>query len=667
MRRRFFLISVCSAAFLSVPAGEAVSQKAEVEIVSVDTGRMNRFLNAEAERLSREAWRRIDSPEKLERERARLKKEYLFMLGLDPMPPRTPLEATHVRTVDRGEYTVEVLHFQSLPHFYVTANLYKPKTGEEPFPAVVWGPGHSGHPDGAKALRQNYAIPWVRSGYICLMIDPIQVAEIFGVHRGTHSWDRYDWYARGYSPISIEVLNAIRGVDYLETRSDVDAARLVINGVSGGGHLSWMAGAADERLSVVVPVAGTADVRAHVQLDLQRMHCDCAYFINSYRHDWTTLAALICPRPLFTLNTSGDAYYPPEGYGRVYDRVKSLYTFSGVPERTAMFEMEGPHGYFGEEREKAVEWSDRWLKGEESTVGERPFEEIPGALLSAFGGKFPDDALNDAVQEFFIPPAVFGIVTSRRSWEEKGIEIRRNLDDVVFRNMPDVVRPRVVSGDEDASFVLETEPGIHIGMSVYIPRSPVEKRPAALYIASPGETVDSIWNFMRSYPFPADSTVRYLVYPRGVGTAIWNETEKRRFERSSMLLGRTVDEMRLYDVLCAVEYAVSQPWFDGVNLTIIGKGDQAVLGVYAAVLDDRISRVVLHSPTFSHRTGPIFLNVLRYCDVPQALALLVPRDVVFLTWERELFDFPRNIYRLYGAEDRFRRAYTVTQVLNQKR
>ncbi|MBN2288797.1 MAG: acetylxylan esterase, partial [Candidatus Glassbacteria bacterium] len=214
----------------------------DVETVSLDRERMERYLEAEAEKLQQEAWSRIDSKEKLEAERPRLLKEFRFMIGLDPLPARTPLEATIVRTVERKEYTIEVLYFQSLPGFYVTANLYKPKKGKGPFPAVLWGPGHSSDTYGAKALRQNYAIPWVRSGYVCLVVDPIQVAEVFGVHRGTHAWDMRDWYSRGYTPIGIEVWNAMRAVDYLLTRPEVDRSRLTINGVSGGGHLSWMAG-----------------------------------------------------------------------------------------------------------------------------------------------------------------------------------------------------------------------------------------------------------------------------------------------------------------------------------------------------------------------------------------------------------------------------------------
>ena len=133
-----------------------------------------------------------------------------------------------------------------------------------------------------------------------------------------------------------------------------------------------------------------------------------------------------------------------------------------------------------------------------------------------------------------------------------------------------------------------------------------------------------------------------------------------------MLLGRTVDEMRLYDVLCAIDYAASQPFYDGRGITVAGKGEQGILGAYAALLDDRITRVILHSPTLSHKRGPTFLNVLRYTDIPQVLAMLAPRELVILTYEIEYFDYTRNVYKLFGAERDFRRAYSVTQVMNIK-
>lgn len=653
---RLFLFAI----FYTLIAPVSVTaQDVSVETVALDKGRMNSFLNREAERLTEESWNRIGSQEKIESSRDELLQEFRFMIGLEPIPERSPLHVTSVRTIDCDGYSIEVLHYQSLPGVYVTANLYRPTNESGPFPAVIWGPGHSGHEHGAKVLRQNYAIPWVRAGYICLIIDPMQVSEVFSMHRGTHSWDRYDWYCRGYSPIGPEVWNAIRGLDYLGTRDDVDAERITINGVSGGGHLSWMAGAVDERFTVVQPAAATADIQAHVQLDLQAGHCDCAYFINLYRHDWPTLAALICPRPLMTHNSTGDSIYPPEGYNRVMPRVRSIYKWFDIGDRVGMTEVEGRHGYFQSQWEAAINWSDRWLREVEKNFDEQPFERLDDEL-AIFPDDPPADARNATVSDWFIPTATLTQPETRQLWERTRTDKLDSLKTVVFRNMP---QPQVtVVGNTADGTIIETEEGIHVGLTRWPSGYAVDKLPILLYIASPGETLASIRAFISPYPAPRDSTIRYAVFPRGIGSGLWNETDRRRFERCSMLLGRTLDSMRLYDVLSAVDHVLKSG--EHGTVTIAGKGAQGIIGAYAALLDERIGRVILHSPTVTHEQRPVFLNVLRLTDIPQALAMLAPREVAVLTGEYDDFDYTRDVFRMLGVEDRFYRARTISQVLN---
>src|SRR5262249_56308459 len=60
----------------------------------------------------------------------------------------------------------------------------------------------------------------------------------------------------GNSYMGLLVHEVMRAVDYLQTRPDVDRTRIGITGFSLGGAMSWYAAAADERLSVVVPVCG---------------------------------------------------------------------------------------------------------------------------------------------------------------------------------------------------------------------------------------------------------------------------------------------------------------------------------------------------------------------------------------------------------------------------
>lgn len=121
------LVILSSFLFFSTLLPFAAQEELDVESVSMDPERMLKYLDAEGEKLSQEAWKRINTAEKLENSRENIHREFLFMIGLDPLPPRTPLKMTQVRKVEREEYTIDVLHYQSLPGFYVTANLYRPK------------------------------------------------------------------------------------------------------------------------------------------------------------------------------------------------------------------------------------------------------------------------------------------------------------------------------------------------------------------------------------------------------------------------------------------------------------------------------------------------------------------------------------------------------------
>ena len=122
IRLRLFAIIYTVSISASVTA-----QVLSVERAALDTTRMNVFLNRESARLSSEAWERIGSRDKIRPLRKELLREFRVMLGLEPMPERTPMHVTTVRTVHCDGYTIEVLYYQSLPGVYVTANLYRPE------------------------------------------------------------------------------------------------------------------------------------------------------------------------------------------------------------------------------------------------------------------------------------------------------------------------------------------------------------------------------------------------------------------------------------------------------------------------------------------------------------------------------------------------------------
>src|SRR5437764_4324655 len=110
----------------------------------------------ETQRLADACLADISSKAEWERRRPELRRQFLEMMGLWPLPPRTDLKPVITGKIDSEHFTVEKLHFQSRPGLYVTANLYVPKASrerqrpEEPrqppggkYPAVLYVCGHA--------------------------------------------------------------------------------------------------------------------------------------------------------------------------------------------------------------------------------------------------------------------------------------------------------------------------------------------------------------------------------------------------------------------------------------------------------------------------------------------------------------------------------------------
>ena len=78
--------------------------------------------------------------------------------------------------------------------------------------------------------------------------------------------------------------------------------------------------------------------------------------------------------------------------------------------------------------------------------------------------------------------------------------------------------------------------------------------------------------------------------------------------------------------------------------------------LYAAALDERITRVIVDDPPDSHWRGPAYLNVLRYTDIPEVAGLVAPREIVSLTRLPGSFDLTSRIMKLHPKSAGIREA-----------
>jgi cephalosporin-C deacetylase-like acetyl esterase len=610
-------------------------------------------LAKEADRLSRRVLDGATTLAEWEARRPRLKQEYFDMLGLWPLPEKTPLHATITGTAERARegVVIDKLHFQSKPGLYVTGNLYRPKEVKGKLPAVLYVCGHSGNGrNGNKTSFQHHGVWFASHGFVCLIIDTLQLGEIPGIHHGTYSEGRWWWQARGYTPAGVECWNGVRAIDYLVSRPDVDAERIAVTGISGGGAATFWIAAADDRVKCAVPVSGMSDLESYVNHKVINGHCDCMFLINTYQWEWTTIAALVAPRPMLFANSDKDSIFPMDGNRRVLARLRHLYELYGKPDLVDEYVSHGDHEDRPDLRVAACQWINKHLRGDTTPAGEVTAAPLPGKELRAFpeDKDVPADALNGKIDETFVPKAEVKLPEAGK-FEKWKTGLMKELRARSFRVFPERIPPAEMNsavGSLTVTLFGTTEPGIQadlFGLNLGRKFGRVE----TLLVLNPGEKVEEPeW----AKSFTRDDRLS-LVAPRGVRDVWTRKSPPNYVERSHALLGRTVDEGRVWDIAAWARRLAEAEKKKG-TLQVIGRGQAGILAAYAALFEPGIDEVIVVDPPVSHRDGPIFLNVLRVLDVPEALGMLAPRRLTLVNAKDKAFERTSEIYKRAGAADK---------------
>lgn len=619
-------------------------------------GPIDAYLAREANRLAERVLDGARSRAEWDARRPRLRQELLDMLGLWPLPERTPLQATVTATVERaGGVVVEKLHFQSRPGLYVTGNLYRPQDTDAQRPAVLYVCGHTARDrDGNKTAFQDHGMWFARHGYVCLIIDTLQLGEVAGVHHGTYNGGRWWWQAAGYTPAGVECWNGVRAIDYLAARPDVAPDKIAVTGISGGGAATIWIAAADERVACAVAVSGMSDLESYVAHKVINGHCDCMLCYNFYGWDWTTIAALIAPRPLLFANSDHDRGFPMDANRRIIERLRKLYGLYDRPDLVAEHISAGGHDYRPDLRVAAFGWINRHLKHDSGAVEDARDEPIDGKALRVFpeDKDLPVDARNAVIDESFVPvarPALPTDAADFRAWKQALLEQLRARPFRAFPERIPAAQPVVV---DKVIRALTTEPGIEVPIHGVLARK-VPAHGGLLIVLNPGDNLTAVPRWVSEL---AADTELYLLAPRGVGPTEWSHTSPPNYvERAHALVGRTVDEGRVWDIAAAARYLAVER--GGGAWRVAGAREAGVLAAYAALFEPTISGVVVVDPPASHREGPIFLSVLRVLDVPDALGLLAPRPLTLLNAGAP-FDRTAQIYQAAGAASSLSRSAT---------
>ncbi len=343
----------------------------------------------------------------------KVKRQILVSQGLWPLPTKTPLNVVIHGKIDEGSYTVEKVFFESMPGFYVTGNLYRPKNVSGKVPGALVPHGHWANgrfydagrlntrkeivqgaerfEEGGRSPLQPLPVQLARMGVVSFHYDMLGYADStqlslelvhgFAKQRpemnAHENWGLFSPQAESHlqSAMGLQTWNSIRALDFLLSLPEIDAERIAVTGASGGGTQTFLLAAVDPRVTLAFPAVMVSTA--------MQGGCTCEN-ASCLRVDTGNVefAALFAPKPQ-GLTAADD--WTKEMAKKGFPELRQLYDLMGAPKnvelfsythfghnynyvsRSAFFSFINKHFKLGLE-EPVVADDHRWMPREEITV-----------------------------------------------------------------------------------------------------------------------------------------------------------------------------------------------------------------------------------------------------------------------------------------------------------
>jgi cephalosporin-C deacetylase-like acetyl esterase len=567
----------------------------------------------------------------------------------------SPVPVTEFGSVPGDGFRIEKIAYESLPGFFVTANVFVPASGSGPFPAIIETPGHGA----GKQSEYNWAANFARAGIIVLAVDPIGQGE-----RMQH-WDpeiessKIERLAEHeHASLSTELIgdhlsryfinDGIRGVDYLSARKDVDARHIGAFGCSGGGTITAYLAALEPRISVAAtacfitslkelfPTQGPQDA----EQTLPHFAAEGLDFA-----DWVELAA---PRPYAIVSTTQDMF-PYAGAQQTYDEAKRFYELYGAGDNLKWITGPGGHGNLGPISSQILAFLVGHLKGDSSQPEFKQFRpQDADELIATPSGQISISLHSKTVEDLNRERAKGRTAPHFTSPEQIRAEVRKTAAIVAQPGAPPAVS--VTKEEQRTGYRLQTlsiqvEPGYDLTAIqavsdnlapkpavIMLDELPVERTAAAAdftALASSGRNVIALQS--KGTPVDAQNgqSAQFALGPyMGVNLR-------------AIIVGKTLVGLRADDVIRVVNWLASRSDIDRTSITLYGKGSLGMVALHAAAVDTRITRVIAENTLVSYRTAleaPLHKNlseitipgVLQHYDVSELKEAIAPRDVKLL-------------------------------------
>lgn len=568
----------------------------------------------------------------------RLRLQVQIACGLFPPLPKPPLNPRRIVCDEDDEVVVERVVLETFPRFYLTGNLYRPKKGTPPYPAVLHPHGHVPQAEGRLYERERVrAMAMAKLGFVVFAYDMLGYGDQFQVvHRASETPHEHLW---AISKGGVQAWNSVRALDFLLSLPEVDKKRIGCCGSSGGGTQTFLLAAVDDRLAVAVP---TKMVSAHMQGG-----CICEnpplLRVDTCNPE---IVALFAPKPLLLISDDGD--WTKETPHYEFPFVQSIYRLLGAPDRCANAHFSEGHEFAQASREAYYAWAIRWLKNDGKPLSE-PVKEPPIQLSDArrfrvWGDDLPKphDAITwDALVAWLKEQANAAVERMRPNDKKALRQFQRLMGPALQMTlaifMPTDQQLRVQQGERKERNGV-TFQQLWLGRNgigdcvpaVKLERNGAAAKEAVLLVSDKGAAMEA-WNgngaAAKLAMELADRFEVLAIDAFRTGTAAGERKTDVQFFTT---YNRTDDAERVQDIVTAATYLRQR--FKRVHL--IGMGTAGLWVLLAAAVTDGDGKVVVDAAQFDATDDDAFVRRLfvpclrRIGDVRTALALIPPRPLL---------------------------------------
>lgn len=306
-----------------------------------------------------------------------LKEKLLHSIGgLDFI--KTSLNPVITGTLNKKDYEIRKVIFQSHHNFYVTGNLYVPNNIKDKASAIIFVCGHS-KLSKAEPKYQLAAIELAINGFVVFLIDPPGQGETeLNPHNKEIKWgtQEHSYYGlacilMGRNIISYFIWNIIRAVDYLETLAFVDHKKIGISGNSGGGTQASYAFCLEARIKVAAIGCYITGRKQYLRIGHAHDSEQNIYNCMEMGFDYSEFITVASPKPVIVLSQQYD-FFPIEGAIESVKKAKRIYSLYGKEENITHVIDKQVHGLSDVLRNNLVKWFVKHFK-DDNYVSRDPY------------------------------------------------------------------------------------------------------------------------------------------------------------------------------------------------------------------------------------------------------------------------------------------------------